>query len=170
MDRLNPFLLALILALAPLALVLSGCPAGDDDDSAAGDDDDEPDPLAPVLSDLELEHGGGASACKVYLQFHAEDEDGDMGADDGSGEGVPVEIVTLFGDRETHWMYTLNAGEVFTSDFSLDYPVGGVLGQDDPYVDADTEYDVEVWMFDIAGRESNHLLEEGYETPGTDCI
>jgi hypothetical protein len=169
MERINGLLLILTLILVPTCLVLSGCPSGDDDDSA-GDDDDGPDPLAPVLTDIELEHGGGADNCKVYLQFHAEDADGDMGADDGSGEGVPVEIVTLFGTSETHWMYTLNAGEVMTWDFSLDYPVGGVLGQQDPYVDPDTEYDVEVYMYDIAGHESNHLIEEGYETPGTDCI
>jgi len=164
-----PFIL-LLIAILPLGIVLMGCPTDDDDDdSAVGDDDDDDsiNPLAPVLSDLEVEHGGGASACRVVVQFHVEDEDGDLAASDGAGGYVAIPLYIEFGIEQFAYNFTIEGEASFVQDLSLDFYLEE--HEDDPVISPDTEYDVEVWLYDVAGNESNHLVEEGYETPATDC-
>jgi len=159
-----------LIALLPLGTVLVGCPADDDDDdSAVGDDDDDDgvDPLAPVLSDLSVEHGGGASACRVVVQFHVEDEDGDLAASDGAGGYVSIPLYIEFGIEQFAYNYTIQAKASFVQDLSLEFYLEE--HGDDPVISPETVYDVEVWLYDVANNESNHLIEEGYETPATDC-
>ena len=65
----------LFLLLAAGALALGGCPSSDDDDSAG--DDDGVDELAPVLSDLKIQHAtDGSGGCIVFVKWTAKDKDG----------------------------------------------------------------------------------------------
>ena len=159
----------ILLALA-LPLVLgAGCPAADDDDSAG--DDDGIDEDAPVLSDLKLEHASdGSGGCIVFVSWTAKDADGDLsGKDEDTDEWLPVDLKVKFDDVGCSWGYSIHRDPpVHEVDITVDIPVGGVIGS--CHVDSDEEYDVEVYMYDLAGRESNHLLEEAWESPTEDCL
>ncbi len=158
-------LLSLLLSLA----VLGGCPA--DDDDSAGDDDDGEDPLAPVLSDLKLQHASdGSDGCTVFVKWTVTDEDGDLaGKDEETGDWLAVEVKTKFDDGGCNWVYTIQRDPpVYEVDLDVDIPVGGVIGSCS--VNADETYDVEVYMYDLAGRESNHLYELEWDSPTEDCL
>ncbi|MDP7112102.1 MAG: hypothetical protein QGH45_09065, partial [Myxococcota bacterium] len=76
-----------LLVTLTFAVLFAGCPTGDDDDDSAGDDDGV-DPLAPVLSDLELQQASdGSGGCLVFVGWTITDEDGDLsGQDEDSGD------------------------------------------------------------------------------------
>ncbi len=161
--------LRILLALLALGTLLVGCPAGDDDDSAG--DDDGVDPLAPVLSDLQLQHASdGSGGCNVFVKWTVTDEDGDLaGKDEDTGDWLAVEVKTKFDDGGCNWVYTIQRDPpVHEVELDVDIPVGGVIGS--CYVDADETYDVEVYMFDLAERESNHLFELEWDSPTEDCL
>jgi hypothetical protein len=158
-----------LLVTLVVAVLFVGCPSGDDDDSAG--DDDGVDPLAPVLSDLELQHASdGSDGCIVFVKWTVTDEDGDLaGKDEETGDWLAIEVKTKFDDGGCNWVYTIQRDPpVNEVDLDVDIPVGGVIGS--CYVNADETYDVEVYLFDLAGRESNHLVELEWDSPTEDCL
>lgn len=143
--------------LATLLLAL-GCTPDDDDDSA--DDDDGPDPNAPVISNLDVDHYAVGEKCNALVEFHVDDADGDL---DGSV------IKVKFDDSEHGLTLSVDGIPPFNSlDLSVEFQVGGVLTEKD--LDHDTEYDIEVWMFDLAMLESNHLTELDWTSPDENCF
>ena len=155
-----------LLVTLTFAVLFAGCPTGDDDDDSAGDDDGV-DPLAPVLSDLELQQASdGSGGCLVFVGWTITDEDGDLsGQDEDSGDWQFIEIKAKFDDSACNWEYTLQqAPPVTQHEITLDMPVGGVIGSG-CYVNA-----VEVYMYDLAERESNHLYELEWDSPTEDCL
>ena len=159
--RTLPFFLTLALLIS--APWIAGCPGNDDDDdSAAGDDDDDTsavDPNAPVLSDLDVSYGGGSSNCRVFVEWIWDDADGDY-----NGGSINY---SLNGDPGNFVWNLESEGEIFHYDVGIEFVVGASM--EDPALSAESTYDIEVWMTDGAGNESNHLVEEGFDTPNTEC-
>ncbi len=122
-------------------------------------DDDDVDPNAPVLSELDVSYGGGASNCRVFVEWIWDDADGDY-------NGGTINY-SLDGDPGNFVWNLESDGEIFHYDVGIEFIVGVSL--DEPALTAESTYDIEVWMTDGAGNESNHLVEEGFETPNTEC-
>ncbi len=154
MRRVSWLLFPATLAALLLAL---GCPTDGDDDSA-GDDDENPD--APVISNLDIEHYKVGDKCNCLFQWHADDADGDL-------DGSTVKL--MLNDTTYTWTFTFQSAPPHNAaDMDVEIPVGGVVGE--PHVTADQTYDVELWMYDLAMNESNHLGEAGWTAPDDNCF
>ena len=130
-----------------------------DDDTADDDDDDlTPDPLAPELSSFGISHSSQGNDCVVSVEWHADDPDGDM--------TNPL-VTVAFDDIERQWTFELTGTPpILSFDFALDIEIGGP-GQ--PQLEPSEPYDVGLWMEDDAGRESNHIGQDGWSAPGEGC-
>ncbi len=151
-------ILWLALITLPLALA-TGCEADDDDDSS-GDDDDQVDPNAPVLSDLSIKSARDSNDdCIVSVEWTCDDADGDL---DGSTFYIYFSDISITGQWDMQGTPPFNHAE-----YDVELKVDGAVAEDS--IDSNTTYDVEVYMRDFAGLESNHLTEPGYESPDENC-
>lgn len=130
-----------------------------DDDTTGDDDDTPPHPLAPVLTGFQISHGMSDGACTVDIAWHAEDEDGDL--------PQPVVYVSFDG---TVRQYNFQVGAeppILSHDFALAIPAytPGQLT-----LNTGELFDVELWMEDDAEHESNHVGEQGWQSPDGDCL
>jgi len=154
MRTLHWILFPALIAVLALAM---GCPTSGDDDSA---DDDDDNPNAPVISNLDIGQFAVGEDCNVQVAWHVDDADGDL-------DGSAVKLVA--NDSTWSWTFDLTGTPPFNSaDLDLTIKVGGVVGQ--PHFVADTEYDLELWMHDLANNESNHLTELGWMSPDENCF
>jgi len=127
-----------------------------DDDTAVGDDDSALDPMAPHLSDLEVWYTIiGFGECVVWFIWTVEDPDGDL---DGCAIHLNVGDLYVAGT----WSNPDEPGPFHVLKLRLLLPIGE---DGENSLDYATTYDVELWMQDAAGHASNHLLQEGWESP-----
>ena len=135
--------------------------ATDDDDSAAtGDDDDAVPGEAPVLTDLVVTHAIASDECRAYITFAGTDADGDIAT---SSVWVGFNPAPPFS-----WTFdTGSAPPLHEVAYAIDILIsdGAVV----PHVKAEEVYDVEVWVFDEAGNESNHLMQAKWQAPTQEC-
>ncbi len=166
----------LLWTLPALGLVLAACggddaddDAADDDDSAVTDDDDsaatdDDDDAAvgeaPVLAGLSVTHAMAGDECRAYVTFTGTDADGDIAT---SSLWVGFNPAPPFS-----WNFdTGTPPPVYEVPYAVDILVsdGAVV----PHVPAEGVYDVEVWVFDEADNESNHLTQAKWQAPTQDC-
>jgi hypothetical protein len=167
---------ARVLALVGLLLLL-GCPTStpwtpdddDDDDSAAtddddvtGDDDTYQDPV-PRIFDMTFVPAMVDEHCFVHLGWSCQDGDGDLASPDDL-----IYAWTDFSGEQYIWPLNLGNEPLFATPMSVELMVTMDAGV--PFIQPGTEVDVTIYIQDIAGNESNHLLEHGYVAPGADCI
>ena len=153
-------------ALALCALT-AGCgerPGWEPDDDSAADtgDDDTQVGDEPVISDLTIEPSGDASLCHVLLSWHCEDGDGDLGSESGT-----IHLYTSFDDTRYVWPWTEGVWPLHTLDVQVEVLVSAPVGE--PHVLPATVYDVEVWIVDLSGNESNRLAVPGWASPNSEC-
>lgn len=160
-----------LLGLTGLALVACGSDdddsqadddsaATDDDDSATGDDDDAAPGEAPVLTGLSVTHAMAGDECRAYIAFNGTDDDGDIAT---SSVWVSFDPMPPFS-----WTFdTGNPPPVYEVAYALDLLIsdGAVV----PHVKAEEVYDVQVWVFDDADNESNHLIQAKWQAPTESC-
>jgi hypothetical protein len=135
--------------------------AGDDDDSSgAGDDDDAATGEAPVLAGLSVTHAMAGDECRAYVTFTGTDADGDIATSSvfvGFNPAPPLS-----------WTFdTGSAPPMYEVAYAVDILIsdGAVV----PHVKAEEVYDVEVWVFDDAVNESNHLMQAKWQAPTQEC-
>ena len=164
-----------IALLFLLGLALVACGSGDDDDSqadddsaatgdddsaATGDDDDAAIGEAPVLAGLSVTHAMAGDECRAYITFTGTDADGDIAT---SSVWVSFDPMPPFS-----WTFdTGSASPLYEVAYAIDILIsdGAVV----PHVKAEEVYDVEVWVYDEADNESNHLTQEGWQAPTQEC-
>ena len=102
--------------------------------------------------------GPSGNGCFVDIGWHVEDADGDL--------SEPSAFVA-FGDTELQWNIQLvQEPPIFAYDFDLHIQVNA---PDHTQLDAAGEYDVELWIVDDAGHESNRIGEVGWTAPTENC-
>ncbi len=161
--------------LLTLGFALAACGGGDDDDavgdddsvatddddsSQAGDDDDAATGEAPVLADLVVTHAMAGDECRAYVTFNGTDADGD----------IATSQVWVSFDPMPPFSWTFDTGSeppMYEIAYALDILIsdGAVV----PHVKAEEVYDVEVWVFDDAVNESNHLMQAKWQAPTQEC-
>lgn len=152
-------LFLILIALLSFTLVM-GCETGTDDDSAGDDDADAPDPNAPVLSDLQVQSAvNGSGDCMVTVKWDCDDADGDL---DGSTFYIYFDDISFTGQWDMQ-----GTPPFLHAEYDFQLQVDGPVAE--PSIDSESEYDVEVYMRDFAALESNHLTEDGYESPDENC-
>ncbi len=157
-------------------LLLAGCPTqgtpwtpddDDDDDSAVADDDDVgdddtyTDPV-PQIFDLAFTPGMVGEDCVLTISWAAQDGDGDLASPDDF-----IHAWTIFSGDQWIWPLDLGDKPLHATTMSVEMLVAMDSGQ--PFIQPGTVVDVEVYIQDIAGNESNHLVEHSYTAPGADC-
>jgi len=156
------------LLLGALAMLLlgAGCgerPGWEPDDDSAGDDDDDTDiGDVPMISDLAIEPSGDAALCHAVLQWHCEDGDGDLGSESGT-----IHLYTTFDDTQYVWPWSEGVWPLHSLDVSVEVLVSQPVGE--AHVLPATEYDVEVWIVDLSGNESNRLTVTDWMSPDDTC-
>ena len=167
----------MLWALPALGLALGGCGDGaddddvtagdddsavvaDDDDSAAGDDDDAATGESPVLAGLSVTHAMAGDECRAYITFTGTDADGD----------IAISSVRVGFNPAPPFSWSFDTGTpppVYEVPYAIDILIsdGAVV----PHVTAEEVYDVEVWVYDEADNESNHLTQEGWQAPTQEC-
>jgi hypothetical protein len=132
----------------------------DDDDSASGDDDDAATGEAPVLAGLSVTYAMAGDECRAYISFTGTDADGDIATSSAWVAFNPAPPLSwTFDTGSPPPMYEVAyAVDILISD-------GAVV----PHVKAEEVYDVEVWVFDDAVHESNHLMQAKWQAPTQEC-
>ncbi len=157
MKLKNLFLI--LAALLSFVLVL-GCDPEGDDDSAGDDDTDAVDPNAPVLSELLIQSAvNGDDECMVTVRWDCDDADGDL---HGSTFYIYFSEELFTGQWDMQ-----GVPPHYSAEYSYQLQVDGPIAE--PSIDSESEYDVELYMRDLSGLESNHLTEDGYESPDSNC-
>lgn len=134
----------------------------DDDSSTSSGDDDTELGDEPVISALTIEPSGDATLCHVVLQWHCEDGDGDLGSESGT-----IHLYTSFDDTRYVWAWSEGVWPLHSMDVQVEVLVSDPVGE--AHVLPATEYDVEVWIVDLSGNESNRLTVPGWLSPDEEC-